>query len=111
MGLTPAFSPGDIVKIDCPGHRVHGHLGVVISGPGEFMFTYTVEVAGTIYGFVPSELTRVQAAAVPPAPDMEAWEYNAVMEALMATPGTNTLLVAESIRKKFGASARRKREA
>lgn len=112
MGLKPALNPGDIVKIDNPGHRAHGHLGVVISGPGEFMGTYAVEVAGTGYGFVPSELTRIQAVPREAAPDMTAEEYNVVMDALMARAAAapnyalkQLLLVADSLRQKFGRHA------
>lgn len=102
-----ALAQGTIVLIKSPGHRVDGQLGFVISGPGEFMNTYSVEVGGIRYGLLPSELTPLQPVPEHPIPDIDGHEYNTIMNALLAAAhiSRDALIVADSIRKKFGQHA------
>lgn len=110
MAIAKALEPGTIVLIKAPGHRVDRQPGVVRSGPGKFMFTYSVNVGGRNYGFLPSELVPLQPVPEHPIPDIDGPEYNTIMNALLAASHTSrdALLVAESIRKKFGQHAKRR---
>lgn len=50
-------------------------------------------------------LHTIAAPAAPPAPDMSAEEYNVVMDALLSRANREDLMIAESLRGKFGKHA------
>jgi hypothetical protein len=53
------FDLGDRVTVNAPGHRQDERSGTVVYH-GKFFGTVGVEIGGSDYGFLPSELTKAE---------------------------------------------------